>query len=152
MIDLLPCPFCGGEARLTVHEGYHRASCFTCGNGTRAYADRHEAVRRWSRRQKSGTFQNGNDHATTSKMETVGEDAAMSELPNNCKRLREQLKKSLEREEQIERELTEVRAQVAAAKQETVDTREHWFKKYQQSCSFESAFCVKIAELQAKLI
>ena len=37
----------------------------------------------------------------------------MSELPNNCKRLREQLKKSLEREEQIERELTEARAQVA---------------------------------------
>ena len=53
MIELLPCPFCGGEARLTVHEGYHRASCFTCGNGTRAYADRHEAVRRWSRRVES---------------------------------------------------------------------------------------------------
>ena len=54
MIELLPCPFCGGEARLTVHEGYHRASCFTCGNGTRAYADRHEAVRRWSRRESGG--------------------------------------------------------------------------------------------------
>ena len=74
MIELLPCPFCGGEARLTVHEGYHRASCFSCGNGTRAYADRHEAVRRWSRRVEGGAFQNGNDHGTISKKETVGEE------------------------------------------------------------------------------
>lgn len=37
MMKIKPYPFCGGEARLTVHEGYHRASCFTCGNGTRAY-------------------------------------------------------------------------------------------------------------------
>ena len=72
MIDLLPCPFCGGEARLTVHEGYHRASCVACGNGTRAYADRHEAVRRWSRRHESGTFQNGNDHGTAEDSSGVG--------------------------------------------------------------------------------
>ena len=71
MSDLLPCPFCGGEARLTVHEGYHRASCFTCGNGTRAYADRHEAVRRWSRRVEGGYFQNGNNHRTTEKSSDV---------------------------------------------------------------------------------
>ena len=71
MSDLLPCPFCGGEARLAVHEGYHRASCFTCGNGTRAYADRHEAVRRWSRRVEGGYFQNGNNHRTTEKSSDV---------------------------------------------------------------------------------
>lgn len=72
MIELLPCPFCSGEARLTVHEGYHRASCFTCGNGTRAYADRHEAVRRWSRRVEGGYFQNGNNQASAEKSSDVG--------------------------------------------------------------------------------
>ena len=71
MIDLLPCPFCGGEARLTVHEGYHRASCFTCGNGTRAYADRHEAVRRWSRRVETAEYSSGVE--SVSNLEIVRE-------------------------------------------------------------------------------
>ncbi len=38
---------------------------------------------------------------------------------------------------------------LAAAEAEIDKTREHWFKKYQQSCSHDSAVCIKLTEERA---
>lgn len=68
----------------------------------------------------------------------------MSELPNNCKRLREQLKKSLEREEAIEKELEMSLAQVKE--------REHEIEEIEvKCCACHAGHIAQIAVLRGAL-
>ena len=55
---LKPCPFCGGEARVTGSESlgtvnYYYAYCMECNARTDDCADRQSAIEAWNRRVES---------------------------------------------------------------------------------------------------
>lgn len=46
-----PCPFCGSEPRVVVHQINNvRVMCRRCGVTTRSYSDRRYAIKRWDMR------------------------------------------------------------------------------------------------------
>ncbi len=49
----------------------------------------------------------------------------------------------------LTRERYDLQVTVEATKQEIINTRERWFKKYQFSCSCESAMSIRLAEVKA---
>ena len=53
---LLPCPFCGGEARTHYVKGYElwEVSCGQCGVEMSAYLSEAEAIEAWNRRTGKG--------------------------------------------------------------------------------------------------
>ena len=78
-IDLKPCPFCGGKARLKSSHGFNNVSCGNCGAEYPVSFDtRKEAAAAWNTRPV--------------------EDAQVSEI----KRLREALEKIIDRAENEE--------------------------------------------------
>jgi len=49
MIELKPCPFCGGKAEI-MGVTYVYIECPDCGVKTRGYRDEEDAIETWNRR------------------------------------------------------------------------------------------------------
>ena len=50
-MELKPCPFCGGEARLyQSYDGFWVVQCIGCACGTLFFKDKEFAIERWNRR------------------------------------------------------------------------------------------------------
>ena len=54
-MELLPCPFCGGEAALLIDSSYYAGGCADeeCGSATMWHVDRDEAIAAWNRRAQT---------------------------------------------------------------------------------------------------
>lgn len=50
MIELKPCPFCGGKAKLMQREDLWSVSCADCGSGTALSGSRDRTVEVWNKR------------------------------------------------------------------------------------------------------
>lgn len=51
MTELKPCPFCGGEAKLTEpYMNIYVISCGNCGVGSAIYTNSEQAIEAWNRR------------------------------------------------------------------------------------------------------
>ena len=48
--ELLPCPFCGGEAHIITAAGESWALCDECKASTEAHTNRQSAIDTWNRR------------------------------------------------------------------------------------------------------
>lgn len=56
MIELKPCPFCGGEARRFESKTFgHGISCKKCGIKTDYWASKGAATKAWNRRADDAT-------------------------------------------------------------------------------------------------
>ena len=49
--ELLPCPFCGGEAEINGISEVHYISCKNCYAETRVYGSKAEAINAWNTRK-----------------------------------------------------------------------------------------------------
>ena len=52
MIELIPCPFCGGDARVKSMSQIHVIMCTSCGSMGRIEASEQEAANAWNRRSQ----------------------------------------------------------------------------------------------------
>ena len=60
--ELLPCPFCGGQAFLNPHYYDFCVECFFCGAGTSFHHTEEEAIKRWNTRTNTIPVGNGEDY------------------------------------------------------------------------------------------
>lgn len=71
-MELEPCPFCGGKAKMQFDEGIYYAMCERCmarSHGARSYS---VIVRRWNRRHLTPRAA---DAASLSSAETPGDNS-----------------------------------------------------------------------------
>ena len=65
--ELLPCPFCGGEAELNPHFYDFLIACSSCGIGTHFYHTKREAIEAWNTRTNTIPVGNGKDYTVVNE-------------------------------------------------------------------------------------
>ena len=62
--ELLPCPFCGGEADIEGISEIHYISCKNCYAETRTYGSKGEAINAWNKRVEYNKNRKDDDNGT----------------------------------------------------------------------------------------
>ena len=65
--ELLPCPFCGGEAALAYGVYDRWIFCKKCGASTKQYETNEEAIAAWNTRTNTIPVGNGEDYEVVQK-------------------------------------------------------------------------------------
>lgn len=64
-VKLLPCPFCGGDARLINFYGLYMVDCETCRIATDTYHEKEDAIKTWNTRANTIPVGNGENYEVT---------------------------------------------------------------------------------------